>query len=405
MIPFSHTRSAALTDLAEFAPYAGRTYEEGRNYDLGYPHNRVSYLSPYISRKILSEAEIIKTVLSIFSLNQSEKFVQEVLWGTYWRSWLHNNQQVWDSYRYSLKSLLTELHSGNKYTDIYQKAISARTGINCFDSWVSELISTGYLHNHTRMWFASIWIFGLKLPWQLGADFFFTHLLDADPASNTLGWRWVAGIQTKGKKYIATEENIKKFTGGRFKSLECVLDENLEIEEENDVLSEQKLISRTLFNSETPTSLLLFEEDLYPLQELSIQVNPNTITSIIIVSNSLIRQHFNIAESKIVSDYSSKVISSTEKDYMATYTKTVIVPKSVESCMSEIEKTANQIVLSLPRVGYVRDFFFELENSLPNVQFVTLERRLDSLCVPYSKKGFFYFKKHMKEFTTHILNS
>ena len=76
-----------------------------------------------------------------------------------------------------------------------------------------------YLHNHTRMWFASIWIFTLNLPWQLGAEFFMKHLFDGDAASNTLGWRWVAGIQTQGKNYLATEWNIKKFTNNRFQNI------------------------------------------------------------------------------------------------------------------------------------------------------------------------------------------
>ena len=70
---------------------------------------------------------------------------------------------------------------------------------------VKELKETNYLHNHARMWFASIWIFTLDLPWQLGAEFFMKHLYDGDAASNTLGWRWVAGIQTQGKNYLASD--------------------------------------------------------------------------------------------------------------------------------------------------------------------------------------------------------
>jgi deoxyribodipyrimidine photo-lyase len=66
------------------------------------------------------------------------------------------------------------------------------------------------------MWFASIWIFTLRLPWELGADLFLRHLLDGDPASNTLSWRWVGGLQTPGKHYLARAENIARWTGGRF---------------------------------------------------------------------------------------------------------------------------------------------------------------------------------------------
>ena len=74
------------------------------------------------------------------------------------------------------------------------------------------------------MWFASIWIFTLELPWQLGAEFFMQHLYDGDAASNTLGWRWVAGVQTQGKHYLASEWNIKKFTNNRFQNIQ--LNEN-----------------------------------------------------------------------------------------------------------------------------------------------------------------------------------
>jgi deoxyribodipyrimidine photo-lyase len=94
----------------------------------------------------------------------------------------------------------------------YNEATEGRTGIVAFDYWARELVETGYLHNHARMWFASIWIFTLKLEWELGADFFLRHLADGDAASNTLSWRWVAGLHTKGKHYLARAENIARYT-------------------------------------------------------------------------------------------------------------------------------------------------------------------------------------------------
>ena len=79
------------------------------------------------------------------------------------------------------------------------------------DRIARELIQTGYLHNHARMWWASFWIHAEGLPWELGADVFFRHLLDADPASNTLSWRWVAGLQTAGKTYLVRLSNLQKY--------------------------------------------------------------------------------------------------------------------------------------------------------------------------------------------------
>jgi deoxyribodipyrimidine photo-lyase len=89
--------------------------------------------------------------------------------------------------------------------------MSGQSGVACMDAMARELIETGYLHNHARMWWASFWIHVERLPWELGADFFFRHLLDADPASNTLSWRWVAGLQTPGKTYLVRLSNIQKY--------------------------------------------------------------------------------------------------------------------------------------------------------------------------------------------------
>ena len=93
--------------------------------------------------------------------------------------------------------------------------LPGKTGIKCFDHWTEEL-ETGYLHNHARMWYASIWIFTLRKSWVSGAKFFADNLVDWCPASNTLGWRWVAGLQTRGKMYVAKADNIRLFTNDKF---------------------------------------------------------------------------------------------------------------------------------------------------------------------------------------------
>ena len=211
------TRKGALDRLQKFLPRAGRDYAANRNFDLGpSAHEHVSCLSPYLRTRLLSEAEVIQDVLAHHSRSSAEKFVQEVLWRTYWKGWLEMRPAVWGDYNHDLQHVMNALQQDQQRWQVYQNAIHAQTGIECFDAWTNELINTGYVHNHARMWFASIWIFTLGLPWQLGAEFFLHHLLDGDPASNTLGWRWVAGIQTKGKHYLARASNIQKFTRGRF---------------------------------------------------------------------------------------------------------------------------------------------------------------------------------------------
>nr|WP_246462602.1 FAD-binding domain-containing protein [Pelagicoccus albus] len=161
---------------------------------------------------MLSETEVALAALNQFKDGSARKFIDEVFWRTYWKGYLENRPQIWDRYREDLATL----RHRNLDSDTLDSAINGTTGIRCFDYWTKELIETGYLHNHARMWFASIWIFTLKLPWQLGADFFLRHLLDGDPASNTLSWRWVAGLHTAGKSYLATSSNIDRYTNGRF---------------------------------------------------------------------------------------------------------------------------------------------------------------------------------------------
>lgn len=214
---FNPTRSAGLSRLFAFTPKTGRDYARLRNSDLGRGnHRHVSSLSPYIRHRLITEQEVVKATLETYSPAESEKFVQEVFWRTYFKGWLEHNPHVWTRYQAGLESNLKALETNKALRERCDEALAGETGIECFDYWVSELTQTGYLHNHARMWFASIWIFTLKLPWQLGADLFLRHLLDGDPASNTLSWRWVAGLHTKGKTYLARPDNINRFTNGRF---------------------------------------------------------------------------------------------------------------------------------------------------------------------------------------------
>ena len=156
----------------------------------------------------------MRAILNKYSLSSSEKFVTRSVFGEpYWKGWLEHRPQVWKDF----------VDSDPTYSEKeYKKAINGETGIECFDDWVKELKTENYLHNHTRMWFASIWIFTLNLPWELGARFFMKHLFDGDAASNTLSWRWVAGLQTKGKHYIARPDNIHKFTDGRYSNIKLI---------------------------------------------------------------------------------------------------------------------------------------------------------------------------------------
>lgn len=214
---FSPTRTAGLERLSDFLPKAGRAYAARRNFDMGAgAHTDVSCLSPYLRCRVLTEEEVLASVVAKHGPDTAEKFIQEVFWRTYWKGWLELRPGVWGQYQSALQNAWNDVQTQSGLRVRWEAACHGTTGIDCFDAWAEELVQTGYLHNHARMWFASIWVFTLELPWELGADFFLRHLLDGDPASNTLGWRWVAGIQTPGKTYLARTSNISKFTEGRF---------------------------------------------------------------------------------------------------------------------------------------------------------------------------------------------
>jgi deoxyribodipyrimidine photo-lyase len=210
-VALTPTRAAGLARLADFTPRMGAAYAAGRNQDAGPgAHGAVSGLSPWVRHRLVTEAEVIAAAEAAHGAGGAAKFVQEVLWRTYWKGWIEQRPSVWHDYKAAVARALADA-AGE-----VAAVAAGRTGIACMDCWARELVDTGTLHNHARMWFASIWCFTLRLPWQLGADLFLRHLRDADAASNTLSWRWVAGLQTRGKPYIARAENIARYTGGRF---------------------------------------------------------------------------------------------------------------------------------------------------------------------------------------------
>ncbi|MEL6575081.1 MAG: FAD-binding domain-containing protein [Pseudomonadota bacterium] len=276
------TRAEGLRRLEAFAPRMGGHYKSQRNRDSG-PGRRdnVSLLSPYVARRMVTEEEVAAAALARFKLGTCEKFVQEVVWRTYFKGWLEIRPQVWTEYRDGLREDRLQLEANGGLARAVAKAEAGETGIEAFDTWARELVTTGYLHNHARMWFASIWVFTLDLPWRLGADFFLRHLLDGDAASNTLGWRWVAGLHTQGKNYAATASNIRKFTDGRADGPLRAdgLARNPEPLDEGPLPARRDLRSVEVPRFETPTALLLTTEDLHP-ESAGLHGQPTTVATL-----------------------------------------------------------------------------------------------------------------------------
>ena len=256
---FPPTRAAGLARLAQFVPMAGRDYAQGRNSDPGPDQpGAVSRLSPYLRYRLLTEQEVVAAALAQHGLAGADKFTQEVLWRTYWKGWLELRPAVWSRYLAELAQQRAALAASTALA----AAEAGATGIEGFDDWARELVATGTLHNHTRMWFASIWIFTLRLPWVLGADFFLRHLIDADAASNTLSWRWVAGLQTAGKTYLATADNIARHTGGRF-APKGLAREAIALSEPA-IAAAGPLPYAPAYDPSRPALLLVTHEDLHP---------------------------------------------------------------------------------------------------------------------------------------------
>ena len=207
------TRAAALARLVAFAPRMGRDYAAGRNNDPGPGARRdVSLLSPAIRHRLVTEQEVVRAALDAHGAAGRRRNSSRRCSGA------ATGRAGWSCAPAS--GTPTARERDRALADAAAPALRPRDGAAGPASTAStpgrELVETGWLHNHARMWFASIWIFTLRLPWVLGADFIPAPSADADAASNTLSWRWVAGMQTRGKHYVARAENIARYTVGRF---------------------------------------------------------------------------------------------------------------------------------------------------------------------------------------------
>ena len=374
------TRASAIGNLEDFVENNLGEYSRLRNFDFG-PNKRsnTSCLSPYITHGVINEKEVIRKSLDKFSFSKNEKFIQEVLWRTYWKGWMELRSGVWDDYLIDLKRIKEEFRDNGDYLN----AIEGKTKIECFNEWVNELKTYNYLHNHTRMWFASIWIFTLELPWQLGAEFFMQHLYDGDAASNTLGWRWVAGIQTQGKHYLASEWNIKKFTNNRFENIK--LNENAppKINDKN-----YTILHKTFENPENikEKDLLVFENNLgFEITDFANQ----KLKKILLISNK--NENRTIKLSENVSNFKCSLIENQKKR---------LEEKSIDCEIIDIKEIKNlgSCYCLYPTVGENLDYINQ--NSLKNIDF--LYRKLDQNSWKFCNKGFFNFKKYISKIVENL---
>ncbi len=387
-ITFIPTRTEALARLNDFVPRAGRIYADGRNADHG-PDARsnVSVLSPYVRHRLITEREIVAAVLTRHSEAVAEKFIQEVLWRTYWKGWLEMRPEIWTRFCAERDAI----DVGGGLAKAIAEAEAGNTGIDGFDDWARELTETGYLHNHARMWFASIWIFTLRLPWTLGADFFLRHLIDADPASNTLSWRWVAGLQTAGKTYLASADNIARFTGGRF--------------------APKGLAKTAVALTEAPIPKPA------PLPEPSVH-DPRTPAMLLITGDDLSVETMLRKEAKVRAVFAAPVVPGWPSGHKAMAFVTAATNDARERATRHFNATSNTgaldadaliaaahaikakaILTAYAPVGPVADALGDVEPALTaaGMPLMRIRRTWDDRFWPHATKGFFAFKERIPE--------
>ncbi len=383
------TRTEGLRRLSRFLPHAGRDYARLRNHDVpGHPH--VSTLSPFLRHRLLTEEEVLQAVLARHSPDAAGKFVAEVFWRTYWKGRLELRPAVWDDYQRGLSAALNRVQVESGLRRDWQAACRGETGIDAFDHWARELAETGYLHNHARMWFASIWIFTLRLPWELGADFFMRHLLDGDPASNTLSWRWVAGIQTPGKTYLARPDNIAQYTDGRFRPQGLAT--------RADPLPAPPLPTTRAAPEPQPwdrsarTGLLLTEEDLSPAHLFADGLTPvaaATLTDAPGRSPLAVAPQVHAFTAAAMDDCTTRWA-----DRLGTVT-----PCADDAAVADWARAAglDQIVTPYAPVGAIATRLARLETALAphGITLVRALRPYDCAAWPHATHGFFRFKERI----------
>ncbi len=396
------TRDAGLRRLHDFTPRAGTRYNTERNYDLGAGHrDNVSMLSAWLRHRLVTEHEVLRAVLDEHSLTSASRFVQEVFWRTYFKGWLEHRPSVWQHYRDDVTRLLHKIEDDGNLFDRYVAAVQGSTGIDCFDAWAHELTSNGYLHNHARMWFASIWVFTLDLPWQLGADLFLRHLVDGDPASNTLGWRWVCGLHTRGKTYLASARNIATYTNGRFNPAGQLAESAPPLTEPYDIPVEP-LRGPQLLPKDEKFGLLVTEEDNHPVSLLAKQIPSAVIAIQATASRS------SLPVGKPASDFAKGALGDTVERVSDRYgiNGAIYVSQDWGDLLVEwaTARRLNTIAAAFAPVGPVAEILAGARKRLERhgIRLLQLRRPYDSVAWPHTKRGFFTLKRSIPDILERI---
>jgi deoxyribodipyrimidine photo-lyase len=176
-------------------------YAQTRNYLNG----SVSRLSPYLSRGVITLPYVLNRILTRTTLEEAKTFIYELCWREYF-------QRIWHVHGDKIFTDFNQVQHPVSHHEMIRSVYEASTGIDAIDREIQSLYATGYMHNHVRMYTASMVINMAKAHWANPAKWMYYHLLDGDLASNTLSWQWVAGTFSS-KKYYCNQANINTYCG------------------------------------------------------------------------------------------------------------------------------------------------------------------------------------------------
>ncbi|MEM6886464.1 MAG: FAD-binding domain-containing protein [Verrucomicrobiota bacterium] len=393
---FLSNRQDAFGALRRFLPDA-RNYGKSRNgVEKGNP--RVSRLSEAVRARLISEYEVADQVMDVHGLDRVEKYIQEVYWRLYWKGWLEWHPKVWSDY-------LTEVKFNSKNDSVVERCRvveEGRSGVKIMDRFAQELVNTGYLHNHARMWLAGYWIHICGLPWSLGADFFYRHLLDADPASNTLSWRWVAGLQTRGKSYLPNANNLRKFC--KYPEVrEPMLDQQLEPDFQTEV--QYAVPDRLELWPETtkptldqPYLLWVHGEDLSFWHQYG-NLPEREPDAVVLVQDEQLANKYGISGKRIQFMYEALMDARTR--WMDSHKPPVVYKHgSLIENIIDTARTHKVTVVAgmLPAIGPLRSLVPDLRRQLQRhgIELELWRRKQDEEILPLARRGFFPFWKEVR---------
>ncbi len=164
----------------------------------------VSRLSPYISRGVITLPEIRDRILTRASVRDAEKFIQELAWREYFlRVWWAKGDAIFSDLRFPRDDW--------RHHDLVTAIVAGKTGVETIDATVRDLYETGYMHNHARLWVASLATNLARADWYTMGRWLYAHLADGDLASNFLSWQWVAGTSVS-KPYTVDQSLINSWS-------------------------------------------------------------------------------------------------------------------------------------------------------------------------------------------------